>query len=103
MRGPMRFAFGLTVVLFALPAVAAETPRLPADVNAYLERDHRTPACQPKNTAGLSTEQRVESLIIARWSAACADLERERKALLERYKNNKQVVDALTLKIDFFG
>lgn len=99
----MRFACALTAVLFALPALAAETAPLPADVTAYLERDRRTPACQPKNTVGLSTEQRVYNLMIARWSPACADLERERMALLARYKDNKAAVDALTLKIAFVG
>jgi hypothetical protein len=99
----MRFACALTAVLFALPALAAETPPLPADVAAYLARDRQTPACQPKNTAGLSTEQLVYNLMIARWSPACADLERERMALLGRYKDNKAAVDALTLKIAFVG
>ena len=99
----MKFACALMAVLFALPALAAETAPLPPEVAAYLERDRQTPACQPKNTAGLSTEQLVYNLMIARWSPACADLERERQALLGRYKDNKAVVDALTLKIAFFG
>jgi hypothetical protein len=99
----MKFVCALTFVLFALPALAAEATSLPADVTAYLERDRQTPACQPKNTAGLSTEQRVYNLMIARWSPACADLERERQALLGRYKDNKAVVDALSLKIAFVG
>ena len=99
----MRFAFALTAVLFALPALAAETAPLPAEVAAYLERDRQTPACQPKNTAGLSTEQLVYNLMIARWSPVCAGLERERMALLGRYKDNKAVVDVLTLKIAFVG
>ena len=99
----MRFAFALTAVLFALPALAAETASLPADVTAYLERDRRAPACQAKNTAGLSTEQIVYNLMIARWSPACAELERERMALLGRYKDNKATVDALALKIAFVG
>jgi len=103
MRGPMRFASALIAVLFALPAIAAETAPLPADVRAYLERDRQTPACQVKNVAGLSTEQVVDNWIIARRSPACADLEHERKALLERHKDNKAVVDALTLKMAFFG
>ena len=99
----MRFVSALTLVLFALPAFAAETAPLPADVTAYLARDRQVPACQPKNTAGLSTEQLVYNLMIARWSPACAELERERMALLGRYKDNKAVVDALTLKIAFVG
>jgi hypothetical protein len=99
----MRLVFALTAVLFALPALAAETTPLPADVTAYLARDRQNPACQPKNTAGLSTEQLVYNLMIARWSPACADLERERVALLGRYKDNKAAVDALTLKIAFVG
>lgn len=99
----MRFVSALAAVLFALPVLAAETAPLPAEVTAYLERDRRTPDCQPKNTAGLSTEQLVYNLMIARWSPACADLERERMALLGRYKDNKAVVDALTLKIAFVG
>jgi hypothetical protein len=99
----MRFAFALTAFLFAFPALAAETAPLPPEVTAYLERDRQTPVCQPKNTAGLSTEQLVYNLMIARWSPACADLERERMALLGRYKDNKAAVDALTLKIAFVG
>ena len=99
----MRFACALIAVLFALPALAAETARLPAEVAAYLQRDHQTVECQPKNIAGQSTEQRVDAFIIARRSPACTGLERERKALLERYKDNKDVVEALTLKIAFFG
>jgi hypothetical protein len=99
----MKLANALIVVLFALPAIAAETAPLPADVAAYLERDRQTPACQAKNAAGLSTEQVVDNWIIARRSPACADLEHERKALLERYKDNKAAVDALTLKIAFVG
>ena len=99
----MKFACALMLVLFTLPALAAETMSLPADVAAYLERDRQTPACQPKNTAGLSTEQRVYNLMIARWSPACADLERERMGLLSRHKDNKAAVDALTLKIAFVG
>ena len=99
----MKFAYALTAVLFAFPALTAETAPLPAEVVAHLERDRQTPICRPKNTAGLSTEQLVDNLIIARRSPACADLERERKALLERYKDNKAAVDALTLKIAFVG
>ena len=99
----MRFVPALVTILFALPALAAETAPLPAEVTAYLERDRQTPACQAKNTAGLSTEQLVYNLMIARWSPACADLERERVALLGRYKDNKAAVDALTLKIAFVG
>lgn len=99
----MKFAYALTAVLFAQPALAADTAPLPAEVTAHLERDRHTPECQPKNTAGLSTEQLVDNLIIARRSPACADLEHERKVLLERYKDNKAAVDALTLKLGFFG
>jgi hypothetical protein len=99
----MKFFHALTAVLFALPALAAEPAPLPSEVTAHLERDRQTPACRPKNTAGLSTEQLVDNLIIARRSPACADLERERKTLLERYKDNKAAVDALTLKIAFVG
>lgn len=98
----MKFPSALIAVSFALPALAAETP-LPPDVTAYLKRDRQVSECQPKNTAGLSTEQRVDNFIIARRSPACAGLERERKALLERYKDNKDVVEALTLRIAFFG
>jgi hypothetical protein len=99
----MKLVYALTFGVVAFPVLAAETAPLPADVTAYLQRDRQTPVCQPKNTAGLSTEQLVDNLIIARRSPACADLERERKALLERYKDNKDVVDALTLRIGFFG
>jgi hypothetical protein len=99
----MKSTYALIAVLLALPAFAAETAPLPADVAAYLERDRQTPECQPKNVAGQSTEQRVDAFIIARRSPACTGLERERKALIERYKDNKQAVDALTLKISFFG
>jgi hypothetical protein len=99
----MKLVYALTFAVIAVPAFAAETPSLPAEVNAHLERDRQTPVCRPKNTAGLSTEQLVDNLIIARRSPACADLERERKALLERYKDNKAAVDALTLRIAFVG
>ena len=99
----MRFVFALTAVLFTVPVLAAETAPLPAEVTAYLERDRQAPACQPKNTAGLSTEQLVYDLMIARWSPACADLERDRMTLLGRYKDNKAAVDALTLKIAYVG
>jgi len=99
----MKLVYALTFAVVAVPAFAAETAPLPAEVTAHLERDRQTPACRPKNTAGLSTEQLVDNLIIARRSPACADLERERKALLERYKDNKAAVDALTLKIAFVG
>ena len=99
----MKFAYALIAVSCALPALAAETAPLPPDVTAYLKRDHQVTECQPKNTAGQSTEQRVDAFIIARRSPACAGLERERKAVLERYKDNKDVVEALTLRIAFFG
>ena len=46
-------------------------------------------------------EQIVENFIAARQSTECADLERERHALLERYKDNPEIMDALTLKVSF--
>jgi hypothetical protein len=100
----MKFACALMATLFAAaPVLAAETASLPADVSSYLARDRQTAACQPKHLPGLSIEQIVDNFIIARWSAACAPLERERKALIERYKDNKDVVDALALKVGTRG
>jgi hypothetical protein len=83
--------------------LAAETAALPADVAAYLERDRQNAACQPKHLPGLSLEEIVDNFIIARQSPACATLERERKALIERYKENKDVVDALVLRVGTRG
>jgi hypothetical protein len=95
----MKPVYALTMVLFATPALAAETAPLPADVAAYLQRDRQKPECQPKHTPGLSLEEVVDNFITARQSPACAELERERRALLERYKDDKEVVDALALKV----
>jgi len=99
----MKFAYALTAALIAAPALAAETAALPADVAAYLERDRQNATCQPKHLPGLSLEEIVDHFIIARRSETCAPLERERKALLERYKENKDVVEALTLRVGTRG
>jgi hypothetical protein len=99
----MKYSYVLTAVLFAAPVWAGETAPLPSDVAAYLERDRHVAACQPKHLPGLSLEEIVDNFIIARWSPACAPLERERKALIERYKENKVVVDALALRVGTRG
>jgi hypothetical protein len=99
----MRYLTALAAILFAVPALSAETAPLPADVTAYLERDRATAACQPKHLPGLSLEQIVDNFIIARQSQQCAALERERRALIERYKDNQQIVDALALKLGTGG
>ena len=99
----MKLAFTLTAALLAAPALAAETPSLPADVSAFIERDRQVAACQPKHLPGLSLEEIVDNFIIARRSEACAPLERERRTLLERYKDNKAVVEALTLRVGTRG
>jgi len=98
-----RSLHALIAVLFAVPAFAAATAPLPSDVTAYLERDRQTAVCQPKHLPGLSLEQIVDNFIIARRSPACTPLERERKALIERYKDNKDVVEALTLRVGTRG
>ena len=102
-RARMKSLYALTAALLAAPALAAETAALPADVAAYLERDRQNAACQPKHLPGLSLEEIVDNFIIARQSPACATLERERKALIERYKENKDVVDALALRVGTRG
>jgi hypothetical protein len=99
----MKYVYALTAVLLALPAFAAETAPLPPDVTSYLQRDRQTVACQPKHAPGMSSEEVVDNFIIARRSQECAALERERRALMERYKDNKDVVNALTLKLGFIG
>jgi len=99
----MKFAYALTAALLASPVLAAETAPLPSDVAAYLERDRQVAVCQPQHLPGLSLEQIVDNFIIARRSETCAPLERERKALLERYKENKDVVEALTLRVGTRG
>ena len=99
----MKFAYALSVALFALPVFAAETAPLPPDVSSYLQRDRQTAACQPKRSPGLSLDEIVDNFMAARQSPRCAELERERRALMERYKDNKDVVNALTLKIGFIG
>jgi hypothetical protein len=99
----MKYISALTAAVLAAPALAAETAPLPPDVTAYLERDRQTAACQPKHLPGLSLEQIVDHFIIARQSPACADLERDRRALIERYKDNKEVVDALALRVGTRG
>ena len=99
----MKFAYAPIAVLFTTPLWAAETASLPTDVAAYLDRDRQVAICQPKHLPGLSLEQIVDNFIIARRSEACAALERERRALLERYKENKDVVEALTLRVGTRG
>ena len=95
----MKSIYALSILLFSAPVLAAETANLPADVTAYLQRDRQTPECQPKHTPGLSLEEVVDNFITARQSPACAELERERRALLQRYKDNKEILDALALKV----
>jgi hypothetical protein len=51
----------------------------------------------------LSLEQIVDNFIIARQSQQCAALERERRALIERYKDNQAIVDALALRVGTGG
>jgi hypothetical protein len=97
----MKWLFLVAVALPALPALAAERAPLPPDVASYIERNRQTAACQPKQSEGLSMEEIVDNFIAARQSKECADLERERRALMDRYKDNPEIVDALTLKIGF--
>lgn len=97
----MKWPYPVAVALLALPALAAEHAPLPPEVTAYLERNRQTVACQPKQTKGLTIEEIVEDFIAVRQSKECADLERERHALMERYKDNAEIVNALTLKVAF--
>jgi hypothetical protein len=99
----MKYGYALAAAVLAMPVWAAEPAPLPPDVTAYLERDRQTPACQPNYAPGLSTEQIVYNYILARQSATCAALERERLELLARYKDNRDIADALALKLAFVG
>ena len=97
----MKHAYALAMALFAVPVFAAETAPLPPDVTSYLQRNSQAAACQPKHAPGLSLEEIVDNFILARQSPECAALERERLALMERYKDNAEIVNALTLKVGF--
>ncbi len=97
----MKHACAVAMALVALPVFAAETAPLPSDVTAYLQRNSQAAACQPKHAPGLSLDEIVDNFIAARQSPECAALERERLALMERYKDNADIVNALTLKVGF--
>ena len=97
----MKHAYALAMALVALPVFAAETSPLPPDVTSYLQRNSQIAACQPKHAPGLSLDEIVDNFIAARQSPECAALERERLSLMERYKDNADIVNALTLKVGF--
>src|SRR5882762_8672341 len=87
-------------VIVGLPLTAESAP-LPPDVTSYIQRDRQTVACQPKPSEGLTAREIVENFPAIRDNKECADLERERRALMERYKGNKDAVNALTPKVGF--
>ena len=97
----MKRLYLVAIALVVSPGFSAERAPFPPDVAAYIERDRQTVACQPKRSERLSMEEIVESFIAARQSKECADLERERRALMERYKDDPDIVNALTLKVGF--
>jgi hypothetical protein len=79
-------------------SVAAQSPPLPPEVISFNRRVQQTVACHPK---GETIEQVMESLAALQSQKECADLERERAVLIDRYKDNKDAVNALKPKFGF--
>jgi hypothetical protein len=86
--------------LVTFPAVAA-APVLPTDVTAFIQRDIDTIDCRPKPRDGATPQEIIDEYIALRSSEVCAHLERERRELMERYKDNEVVQRILVPKIGF--
>ena len=99
----MKGLYTLWVVFLVLPATAAERAVLPADVTAFIERDRQTASCRLTQPKGKTPNEIIDEYVALRSSEGCAFLERERRILVERYKDNRAVMNALTPKIGFVG
>jgi|SRR6185503_11437602 len=95
--------FCILMAAVVLPASAAERPPLPADVAAFIQRDRQTVSCRLTQPKGKTPNEIIEEYVALRRSEQCAFLERERHVLMERYKDNQTVVNALRLKVGFVG
>src|SRR5260221_14762581 len=85
------------------PALAADANRLPPDVESFLQRQQHSATCQLNQAKGSNVQEVLQNFKAILASEGCADLQRERGALAERYKDNKEVMNALTPKIGFVG
>ena len=99
----MKGSWALAATLFVLPASAAERPALPDDVMAFIERDRQTASCRLTQPKGRTRQEIIDEYLALRSSEQCAFLESERRILIERYKDNRDIMNVLALKIGFVG
>lgn len=76
---------------------------LPPDVMAFLHKAGQNANCLPAQTDGKTPDQLVKEYVDLLASKACAAQEAERRALADRYKGNRDVLNALMPKIGFVG
>lgn len=76
---------------------------LPPDVMAFPHKAGENANCLPAQTDGKTPDQLVKEYVDLLASRACAAQEAERRALADRYKGNRDVLNALMPKIGFVG